>query len=221
MQIGAGWPLVVLVVYLYENAACLFVLSSKVPSCDWAHIPLAGKAKALELEAIEKKVIQHGNKFSDDTIAKMEAREECLVQCPHCDYVYTTSFSREKIRKNIKHGSKIAPLKTVCKNPNDCAPKTRGKLNAQRAKLDNPKNGVTNSIFNANSMQNCHIWACASTKTRTKVRTLQRIAEACNIGLGKATRAEAIRLHRIETNTRNSKGIPYPFKRWDKLLDGE
>lgn len=168
--------------------------------------------------------IAHGNKYNtqrEQEAGATVAKETCLVQCPHCGWVYTTNFKREKIRKNIKLGAKKCALKTVCKNPAGCAPKTRGITNAQRKKEASNKKGIENSQFNANSMQNCHIWACVDIRTRSKVRTLQSIAEACNIGLTKATRGEAIRLHRIETNTPNSTGCPYPFKRWNRLLDGE
>lgn len=149
------------------------------------------------------------------------AKETCLVQCPHCYYVYTTNFKRENIRKNIKLGAKKMALKTYCKNPAGCTPITRGKANAQRTKQQANSKGLMNSQFNANSMRNCHIWACVNTRTRSKVMTLNNIAEACNIGTEKPTKGEAIRLHRIETNTPNSTGLPFPFKRWNRLLDGE
>ena len=143
------------------------------------------------------------------------------MQCPHCDYVYTTNFKRERIRKNIKLGAKKCALKTVCKNPAGCAPKTRGITNAQRKKEASNKKGIENSQFNANSRQNCHIWACVDYTRINKVNTLKEIATAVNIGDDKPTKGEAIRLHRVETNTPYSTGIPYPFKRWNKLLDGE
>lgn len=175
---------------------------------------------------IEKKVnrIAHGNPFNnqrDRERSDIIPKECCLVQCPHCGWVYTTNFKRENIRKNIKHGSKKQPLKTYCKNPAGCAPKTRGKTNAQRTKQPSNSKGMMNSQFNANSRNDCHIWACVDFMTRSKVNTLREIAEACNITLTKATKGEAIRLHRIETNTPNSTGLPYPFKRWNRLLDGE
>jgi hypothetical protein len=126
----------------------------------------------------------------------MGARLALLCSCPKCVYYFVTPVYERTLMRNIELGSKVAPLRAYCPNPDGCNHHIR--LHSKR--------GHTN------------IHAEVPYSRLNRVQNLRDTAEAANMDEG-VSKGDLYALWNENTGY-NGVGVPLPFRKWHKRQVG-
>jgi len=142
------------------------------------------------------------NNYGDDTgtptyqaVITRGERYALLVRCPHCSF-YQVKYSFENsMNNNILYGSKRAGLRRCCQG---CG-----------------------SQFRMNSKHTTHILAEVRANRHRAVAALRDVADAANMHSNPASvsRKELYEYYNTSQNY-EPKGVPKPFKDWNKRRRG-